>query len=161
VKHLAYDGYDDQGNLFVDGLNGSCCRRRHPPVAAFAELPKGNSTFTAIGLSGGAFYPRPGGIQWDGRYITVVNVNEIYRVQISGSRGSVVGSTELEQPNSFFGSDVSPDWIVGGRVVAADYSYDSRNWNVGLWKYTSGGLPIKHFSGNFAGVYGVAVSVAK
>ncbi|MGC1379847.1 MAG: hypothetical protein WA814_02345 [Candidatus Baltobacteraceae bacterium] len=161
VHHLAYDGYDPMGNLFVDGLNGKCCERRHPPVAAFAELPQGSSTFAGVSLSGGAFYPRPGGIAWDGTYITVVNVNVVYQLQISGSHGDVVGSTELKEANSFFGSEVSPDFILDGRAVAADYSYDSNAWNVGLWRYPRGGLPLQHFSGSFDGVYGLAISLAK
>ncbi|MGB8907736.1 MAG: hypothetical protein WCC84_03195 [Candidatus Cybelea sp.] len=162
VHHLAYDGYDEAGNLFVDGLNGSCCRRRHPVAPAFAELPKGGASFEAIDLSGGAFYPRPGGVQWDGDHITVVNVNVVYRLQISGSHGDVVGSTELKEPGSFFGSDVSPDAIAKGKIAAADYSYDSKAWNAGVWKYPRGGQPILHLGGTFSGgFYGLAISLSK
>lgn len=159
VNHPAYDGYDDEGNLFVDGLNGNCCRRRHPATAVLAELPEGGTAFETITVHGGLYYPRPGGVEWDGSYITVVNVNVVYRLSVSGSSASVVGSATLKEANSFFGSDVSPDWIVGNQVVAADYSYDSKAWNVGLWKYPAGGEPVKHFSGTLSGVYGVAVSL--
>lgn len=157
VRHIAYDGYDDQGNLFVDGTTGG--RHSEP---AFAELPQGGQSFETLSVYGGAFYLRPGGVQWDGKHITVVNVNVIYRLTISGSRAMVVGSTKLKEVGgSSVGGDVTPDWIGAGSTVAADHSYASRHWRVALWKYPRGGLPSKYFGGQFSGgTYGVTVSHA-
>jgi hypothetical protein len=154
VPHLYYDGYDNSGNLFVDGLIGRCCRHGGPR-AAFAELANGSKSFVGISLSGGAFYPRPGGVQWDGKYITVLNVNVIYEIQISGSHGSVVGSTTLQ---GTYDSDVDPTWIAG-KYVAASYSDpSSQNWGAGIWTYPKG-KTVQTLQGSFDDSRGVAVSL--
>ena len=54
-----YCGYDDKGNLFVDGMSGN--------NYGLAELPKGSSQFNQFSLPPSA--GMPGQVQWDGRYI--------------------------------------------------------------------------------------------
>ena len=73
-------GYDNQGNLFIDG-------------GPFAELPSGSGTFTNFKLNKHIY--QGGQVQWDDKHITVtsVNANRIYRLQISGSAGTIIGTT--------------------------------------------------------------------
>ncbi len=55
-------GYDNQGNLFVDGENSAFAFH-------FAELPAGSSTFTDITLT--TTPAVAGNVQWDGQYMAV------------------------------------------------------------------------------------------
>ena len=104
--YLSYLGYDGQGNLFVDGLGKG-------GVSLLAELPKGSSTFTDITLN------KPlrelGTIQWDGTYITVQNRKAIYRLQVSGSSGTIEGKTPLK---GAFGTGfcIHGDTVIGPHV---------------------------------------------
>jgi hypothetical protein len=153
VFFMYFCGYDDQGNLFIDGA----------PVSgdfAFAELPKGKRLFTNITLN--QTFEFPGGVQWDGKHIAVGNqagyyeqANVIFQFTISGSSGTAVGATQLD------GScDVVQFWIVGKRVIGPDYCDN----DVGFWKYPAGGNKIKVILGNGrsqGGPIGSVVSAAK
>lgn len=156
VPHLYYAGYDKQGNLFVDGLSRYCCSRHHQVVMAFAELAKKSKSFVGIPLYGGAFYARPGGIQWDGKYITVDNVNVIYEIRISKGRGFVAGSTT---PSGTYDSEVLATAISGTYLAATTSSASSGDWGVGIWKYPSG-KSSKTLEGTFTGERGIAISLA-
>src|SRR6202034_3377504 len=57
-------GYDDEGNLFVDGLSA-------PGTGHFAlaELPKGGSALKTI--TPNQYIGWPGGVQWDGKHVAI------------------------------------------------------------------------------------------
>jgi len=138
-------GYDNEGNLFVDGFNNG-------GTFQFAELPKGRESFKNITLD----YPiyTPGGIQWDGKYVAVEDQgfgdgSEIY--QTTGARGHVVNATPLS------GScDVVQFTIVDRNVIGPDYCYN----DVGFWKYPTGGPVLKTITG-LSTPFGSALSKAK
>jgi hypothetical protein len=138
-------GYDNKGNLFVDG------EAKVGGGFAFAELPKGSSTFTNITLN--QTIKTPGGVQWDGKYITVGDATggAIYQVQVSGSTGTVVGSTPLTDSNGVFQSFIDGKKVVGPNVYGA---------NVMFWSYPTGGSPVKTLTG-FVDPFGSAVSKGK
>lgn len=146
-------GYDDKGNLFMDGLPSSGSRE-----FALAELPKGGSAFIPISLERIGF---PGNIQWDGSYLTVGDPayksgSAIYRVQVSGSSAAIVGKTVLKGSYEVFGS-----WIAGNAVVGPDDGPSLST--VQIWKYPAGGKPTtldKGTSRGFNGPFGAAVSPA-
>jgi hypothetical protein len=86
-----YCGYDNNGNLFVEGSN-----YLHQDAGLLAELPKGGSAFETVTLSN-SFSPG-GGVQWDGTDLALESPNGrhntqgptvIDRVQISGSTGTM------------------------------------------------------------------------
>jgi hypothetical protein len=61
----------------------------------------------------------PGNIQWDGSHVTLGNAlyhdnntSAIYQLKISGSTGTIRGTTKLGGSEDVFGS-----WIQGARVV--------------------------------------------
>ncbi|HEY2554517.1 MAG TPA: hypothetical protein VGI15_04630, partial [Candidatus Cybelea sp.] len=62
IYYYYYCGYDDKGDLFVDGLG-------YGSETGFAELPAGGSAFVDIALPETIYLP--GGVQWDGQYMAV------------------------------------------------------------------------------------------
>jgi hypothetical protein len=87
IQKYLYCGYDSQGNLFVDGIS-------YGIGYIFAELPEGSASFTNITLDRKI---GSGLVQWDGSYITIEVARDptIYRIAVSGSSGTVVGTTTL------------------------------------------------------------------
>jgi hypothetical protein len=123
-------GYDNQGNLFVDGFaEGSGFR--------FAELPKGGSALENIALN--QSFGNPGAVQWDGKYVAVGDdeYNNIYRFSISGSSGTLESTTSLGGAQS-----VLQWWIDGGKVIGSDELEPDTTF---YWSYPTGGEPVKSF----------------
>lgn len=131
--------YDDKGNLFIDGYNST-------GGFAFAELPAGSSGFTNISINATIY--QPGGVQWDGKYVAVGDqyygngpASAIYRVRVSGSSGTVVGTTLLKQ-----GTDevqVVQFWKRGTKVIGGNVDAQSAD----IWKYPAGGNAGKIITG--------------
>jgi hypothetical protein len=145
---LADAGYDNKGNVFVDGYDSGS-------NFTFVELPKGATTFKRITVNRSIGFG--GGVQWDGSYITLGNAYQkvIYQVQISGSTGTVKSSTPLEGTSVVF-----QYWIQGAKVVAANItSFHTPNGDVRFWKYPAGGKATKTI-GPFSKPDGVTVSLA-
>ncbi len=141
IYYYYYCGYDNKGNLFVDGLaTGS--------AFAFAELPHGSIKFKNVVLNQSILYP--GGVQWDGKHMAVGDqYGPIYQFAIRGNRGTEVGVTPLDQEKQ-----IVQFWIQGGRVIGPN-EYGA---NVMLWSYPAGGSPTKTLSG--PGI-GATVSLAR
>jgi hypothetical protein len=132
-------GYDNKGNLFIDGYNST-------GGFAFAELPAGSGSFTNISISTPIY--QPGGVQWDGKYVAVGDqyygkepASAIYQVSVSGSSGTVVGTTLLKQ-----GIDevqVVQFWKHGPKVVGGN----ALGQDVDVWHYPAGGKAKKLITG--------------
>lgn len=142
LGHYYYCGYDNLGNLYVDGTDSTYSGFR------LAELPKGRSRFKDIALS--EVPASPAAIQWDGRYLAVTDTKQSFEFEIKGARGTEVGTTPLVGSE-----DVLQFWISGKRVSVADYSADS----VGFYHYPAGGSPTKTFGIPYA-PWGVTVTLA-
>ena len=133
IYFASYGGYDASGNLFIDGTSA-------PPSQTFEfqELPKGNSTFINATLD--QAIRAPGQIQWDGHNLAVgdsgVRPSVIYQFSISGSNGSVQGSTILRGTTK----NVRQFWIRKGKVVVPDYGKNGQSF-VGFYRYPTGGSP--------------------
>jgi hypothetical protein len=138
-------GYDNKGNLFIDGYNKSYAFQ-------FAELAAKSKSFTAIELNQNI--QGPGQIQWDGTNVAIedsaASPSVLYRFSISGSKGREVGSTVLSGTTI-----VAQFWIYGKEVIGSD----SDAGMVGIWNYPDGGSPVNTIS--VTAPYGVTVSVAK
>jgi hypothetical protein len=74
-----YDGYDNKGDLFVDGITES-------DTYGVVEMASGSSSFSPVTLSNAIEFP--GGIQWDGKYVTLNDQegHAIYGYTCSGMR---------------------------------------------------------------------------
>jgi len=156
MLEVYFCGYDDKGNLFVDGVGSY--------GFLFAELPKGKKTFTNITLKGVTIL-YPGGVQWDGKHVAVGD-QEYQRVgsppeydsaiyQTTGAGGKIVGTTVLTGSH-----DVSQFWIEGKTVIGGDtspYYYKTPDDEV-FYKYPAGGKPTKTLKKGFDRPYGVAIS---
>jgi hypothetical protein len=143
-------GYDDKGNLFVDGTS-------HVSGGfLFEELPKGTAQLRNITLTGGTIY-FPGQVQWDGEYVAVGDQTygrregaaAIFRT--TGAGGKIVGVTTL----TGYG-DVVEFWIEGNRLVASNYSARAAL----LYRYPAGGWPKRSITG-LRQPFGAVVSLAQ
>jgi hypothetical protein len=128
-----FDGYDNKGNLYVDGVNASS-------VFQLVELPKGSSSFETVTLSNTVV--SPGQVQWDGKYITVDDQSgkAIYGYTCSGT------SCTLEQTVSLAGSgDCVQTWIAKGLVFCPD----ATNQEGYVYKYPAGGSFVATLTGDW------------
>jgi hypothetical protein len=137
-------GYDDAGDLFVDGLGQTS-------PFEFAELRSGAKKLANVTLN--RHIAHAGGVQWDGSHVAVgdQSTNTIYQVDVSGKHGKAVGSTQLGGATQVF-----QFWIAGAKVIGAD----AYGGDVGIWKYPAGGVPVKIIGGLYAPL-GVTVSLAR
>lgn len=131
INQMLLCGYDDKGNLFVDGLTKGS-------GFAFAELRSGSTTFTNVTLN--QSIESPGGVQWDGRHVAVgdQSTNVVYQFSVSGKKGTKVGSTPLTGA-----TEVVQFWIAGSKLLGPDAGAS----DVGIWKYPAGGAAIKKITG--------------
>lgn len=154
-----YCGYDNDGNLFVDGVTGS-------GTLGLAKLPAGGSNFSDITLSPSSVYT-PGTIQWDGKYLSleVAALQKqpshfaIERLSVSGSEATVVGATIFKGIKRVPGAS----WIYANRVIIP-YSVGHIFFpDLGVWRYPQGGKPVaqvKQSAGKEITFSGVTVSLA-
>lgn len=139
IHFMLCAGYDNKGNLFVDGGNPSGQFR-------YAELQRGKTTFKDITLD--APINSGGSVQWDGKNMTVADEGgDLGPATIYQTKGSkVIGSTVLQGTGVVFQS-----YIDGNTVVAPDYV----NKSVKIFAYPDGGAQtdaIGHASQPFAAV---------
>lgn len=123
--------YDSQGDLFLGGIGST-----------LVELPAGSNAFTTVNVDkdlGDA-----GQVQWDGTYVTVQSLEEtsgrpggIYRIDVSGSTGTVVGETTFGRYRRREGYS----WISisHGTVLMPFSQHGSQTNQLGIWKYPRGG----------------------
>jgi hypothetical protein len=121
-------GYDDRGNLIVDGGFGV---GSHGPVG-FAILPHGAQHLQKLTLD--PVPAGPGGIQWDGKYWAIGDTySTIYRFDVTGSKGTKAGTTTLQESSTIFGFFIS-----GDRVIAPEHE----TGKVQIFPYPGGGAPV-------------------
>jgi hypothetical protein len=152
LPSLLFCTYDTNGNLYVDGYSGS--------QFGLAELPAGGSALQTITLSQNIQYA--GQIQWDGQYIAVTTTIHpaIEQVQVTGSTGSVVGTTQL----TGVGTRATQSALYRDKVaVPTGTKSRARSTNILFWKYPVGGYPVRTFTGfigkGHAEITGVAFSL--
>jgi len=99
IVNYTFCGYDNKGNLFVDGTGNDS-------KVHFAELSNGSGTLTNVNLS--KAISCCGQVQWDGTHITLEDepASAIYRLKVSGTTARVVGTTRLQQ-----WTDSAQSWI--------------------------------------------------
>jgi hypothetical protein len=123
IYRYAFCGYDERGNLFVDGLS-------YGSNFEFAELANGGASLTGVSLDQPIV--SPGAIVWDGSHLAVGDDSSavIYQFTIKDGEGKKVGSTQLD------GTEEVLQFSIDDRVlIAPDFIY-SRVW---FFKYPEGG----------------------
>jgi len=147
-----YCGYDNAGNLFVNGLNTA--------QPALAELPAGGSKFIPLSITYKVGFP--GEIQWDGRSITWESLSEyatkISRLAVSGSAANIVGTMV---PRGISGR-AGLSWIYGPTVIIPFARKGDRINKVGVWEYRRGRTTstYKDFGGKNAELQAATLSPA-
>jgi hypothetical protein len=142
-------GYDDKGNLFVEGTSAG--------PNGVVELPAGGSSLERIPINW--TINDPGGTMWDGKYITFTDQQAggpsgqsttIYQARLTKSGLSLVGSTTLEDSCNGGQVDAVAPFVVGkkntpvnkqqGAIAIGGNLYCSNR--VDVWSYPAGGQPI-------------------
>ncbi|MBV9720163.1 MAG: hypothetical protein JOZ77_12660 [Candidatus Eremiobacteraeota bacterium] len=149
--------YDSNGNLYVDGSSEG---GPYP----LAELPKNGSAFEAVTLNE---TPLAESLQWDAGDLVISGwqwqkrqaTETIYRVKLSGSRGTVVGTTTIStetKPRKRL-PNLAQYTLYRKTLVGAGFN----DRQVHFWRYPAGGLPTKSLlASEKYPAYGVAISVA-
>ena len=101
----------------------------------FFGTAKGGKAFRDITMP---FVGYPQKLQWDGKHMALNAGGTIYQMQVSGSRGKIVGTTGLRGDTEGAGGTV---WISGDTVLGPYGGESARR--VGTWNYPAGGDPIK------------------
>lgn len=142
-QYPAYGGYDESGNLFVDGATTG-------GQFFIVELAAGGKAFESVSLD--KRISIPGNIQWDGKYLAVGDRNDtvIDRFSIKGTKGTRVGALTLKGPQ-----ENGQFWIQGNIVIGPAFKKSS--YYIGFWPYPGGGMASKTFSQSEA--WGATVSV--
>jgi hypothetical protein len=118
-------------------------------------MPKGSHRFESIKVNVTPTYPEA--IQWTRKYLAIADGSAVYHVAISGTKGSVIGSTLL---NGAPGE--GQFWIQGGTIIAPLLTSD-RPDQMGFWRYPTGGKLRKKIDGTEfkdAELFGTVVSPA-
>lgn len=145
-------GYDPTGNLYADGNYGS------GSSVGFVKLPKGGDELKTLSLN--QSFQGAGDVQWDGKYMTFGDnsypTDNIYRFAISGSTGTLVGTTSLNAP-----TPLTNWWIEGTRVIAGTGDA-THSPTISYWAYPTGGDSVKEITKHVPHYpNGVTVSKAK
>jgi len=151
-------GYDTQGNLYLSSEAGS---HQENLVRLPADT---NDGFQAISVNEPLYsYHAPVSVQWDGTYVTVSSTPDrspvkLYRLSISGSSATVVGTTRLRSKSNL--RRTSQVWIQGNGVVDADYL--KGNAGIDRWAYPDAAKPERILPNSIrASLYGVTISPAR
>ncbi len=157
---LTWCTYDNKGNIFATTGGVS--------YGTLFELSKGSGTLTDIPVDETFGDSAP--VQWDGEYLAITDTPPggtrhtngptlIYRVQVSGSAGTVVDTLQLlnaAKENEVYNDRVQ-FWIYNGKLITAKSGDDA----VGTWRYPSGGSPVQKIKTGLKDVYGLTLSLAK
>jgi hypothetical protein len=132
--------YDNHGDLFCDAYSDKDYK------FLLFELPKHSKTLTPISVASSTL--KSGPMQWDGEYLAIGSAAEgtIYQIALSGSTGTVEGTTTLDNTDWVWQS-----WITGAkngkqgtRIIAPTYL--SSMAYAGYWNYPAGGTATKTIS---------------
>lgn len=143
VDSTYFCGYDDSGNLYVDGWNRSA-------QFIFLKLPKGGASFRIATLKTPT--NDPGGVEWDGKYVAVGDKGSGKVYRIDGATNKIEQTIALKN-----GTNVEQFWLSGTTLVGPNFQGGGP---VGYWRYPSGGSPTKTIGGLYE-PFGAAVSVGK
>jgi hypothetical protein len=128
--------YDNHSNLFCNAYSSD----DHDFL--LYELPKKSTNVSTVSVSGVSGL-RAGPMQWDGKHLTFGSAasGTLYQIGLSGSSGSIVGSTVLTGTGW-----VWQFWIKGKRVIVPTYA-GSDPAEAGYFPYPAGGSATKAITG--------------
>jgi hypothetical protein len=156
--------YDSSGNFYVDGLDAS-------KKFILAECAVGCSSngMSTISISGGTIY-FPGFVQWysPGNYLAVGDqschqiTSCVYWVSISGSSGTITGTTNLKNSAGGPVCDVVQAVIFpNSKITGSDIETCGRKYATAtyVWPFSAGGSPKDSYANpDYMSPEGVAIS---
>lgn len=147
INNYYYCAYDAKGNLYVNGAGSG-------PEMLLGELQRGQYTLRIITTTKYVSVVGMGELQWLGSDLTLEDVaaSAIYRLRISGSKASVLGTTHLNGWN-----DAALSTIAGGSVLIPNGTSGTK---IAIWNYPRGGN-IRESLTSPSGLFGLTVSVGK
>lgn len=152
-KQAFWCGYDDDGNLFVDGVGDDSAN------FVLAELPKNGHRLEQVTVN--ASMGAPGGVKWDGKYLAVGTSGPppsgtpvVYRFKITGRHAKEVGTVPL----GYGGSNVRQFWIQSATLIAPVVQLLESD--VFFYKYPAGGKATKKITAGLDAPAGAVVSLA-
>lgn len=161
-------GYDDKGDLIVEGESSSI---------AVCELPAGASSMVKLSFSGTIDFP--GGTMWDGKYIALGDQESggayetgLYQSTLSGSTLTEVSKTVLTDTCDGDYADIVSPFIVGKKntpvntkqgssVTGGDLLCGQDENGIPVWHYPAGGDPFRSIGSGYQLGYNVVVSIGK
>lgn len=159
-----FGGYDSAGDIFVDGLDKTSGK------FVLGEVPAGDTTGYIIPIGGSSTIYFPGFVEWyeSGSYLAVgdqlcgdTTAACVYHVQISGSKGTIIGKTTLLLSSGGQVCDMvqgALDPIHGKYLVGGDYEYCGRTGSsVNRWLYPAGGMPTNSYTKGISEPTAVAI----
>jgi len=149
-QEIVQVGYDNQGNLYVSATS-------QESSSYVCELPHGSSQLVTVSIS--KTIVRPGGVMWDGKYITFTDTlyafdyTAIYQAQPESSGLEIVGQTDFNGCRGGLTSITQP-FIVGSKntpsnnqqgnaVVGTNMlcGFSGTGYEFSYWAYPAGGDP--------------------
>lgn len=153
-KQAFWCSYDNKGNLFVDGVGESASN------FVLAELPKNGRGLMLVSLDQSMGFP--GGVQWDGKYLTVGTYQSpatgapvVYRFKIAGDHGTEIGATTLGSG----AADVRQFWIQNATLIAPMERVLEPD--VFFYRYPKGGKATKRIRAGLDSPVGAVVSLGR
>ena len=150
IRTFFWCAYDNAGRLFIDGATDGL----------IAELPKGGRKLETITLGQDIV---TGSMMWDGSYLAIVEDSAgkgpatIARVSVSGSKGTIVSTVQLESPEKKH-KIKSQFWIQGNTIIGPDRFRQGRRSAILTWQYPKGGEPGKPIRVDWKNPEGVTLS---
>jgi len=138
-----YCSYDDQGNLFVNGVRGS----KYP----LAELPSGSGSLQTITLD--KKIEKLGGLQWDGEYLALGDsvAHVVYQLSVASGQATTQTTTHFKGWVGRF-KFIEPFAIYNGVIVL---TFSKRQ--TGFYEFPAGGGSI-HRIPNVTGAKTISVA---
>lgn len=143
----SFCGFDNRGNLFVDGTS-------EKGAFELTEFPY--HLHNLYNVTVGQSISVPGAVQWSGTHLAIGDQgvdytgSTIYRFTVSHYGATETGSTVLGGS-----TDVTQFWITGERVIGPNHGPSSND--VSVWKYPAGGEPLRKLTG-FSQPFGATLS---
>jgi hypothetical protein len=141
-----YPGYDNSGNLYVQGWSKKF-------VTGLAELPKGKSDLRGLTLKGFTI-GFPGTVIWVGTTLALTDqaykggaTTAVYYVTVSGTTATLTSKTILKDTCLSTFTDVAQPWIMGMKLVGGN-TYC--RYRFGYWNNSAGGDPRKTINTDIA-----------
>ena len=150
IHDFIYCGYDNAGNLFVDGATGG--------KTYLSELLSGGSGLAKISLD--KRVQRAGAVQWDGQYLSMGDSYDhlVYQISVSGTTGTVVGTSAFKGWAKRHG--IVQYWLSNGTILIPYHHKKDHgvSLSLGIWKYPGGNV-LSKFALHYCCQGGVTVSV--